>query len=36
MVVLFDPQFPGAVLHYKSHGLIFVMLYETGIQINVL
>ena len=35
MVILFDPQFPGAVLHYKSHGLIFVMLYETGIQINV-
>ena len=35
MVILFDPQFSGEVLPYKSHGLIFVMLYETGIQINV-
>ena len=35
MVILFDPQFPGEVLPYKIHSLIFVMLYETGIQINV-
>ena len=36
MVILFDPQFRKGAFPYKSHGLIFVMLYELGFKFNVL